>query len=424
MSPSGSPVEAGVLDGLSVLELTSELPGAQCGALLALLGAEVVKAESARRPDRARLVGPFPDGAVDREHAGLHRYLNARKRSIGLDVSVPSGRAILDRLAAGADVLLDDGALGRPPEVAATYAGLLGANERLIVVALSPYGLDGPKAGWVSTELTALAASGWLKGEVMADDAGAASADERPEDDDARPEAEPLMPGSSAPALGVGTLGAIGVLLALAARRRSGRGQLVEVPEQEALLSLLPFPTAMFAYLGHDHGRLGDRHPYGIYPCADGHLGVSILTQGHWEALCRLMDRADLAEDPRLTDGELRAQPDAVARIDAAITAWAADKVAQPTFEAAQARGVPVTIIPSPGQVLDSAQYEARGFWNDHNDGVLGPLRLPGPPYPAGAGTFAPFRDAPRWGEDTAAVLGRVGVDAAHRSALAALGVL
>ena len=93
-------------------------------------------------------------------------------------------------------------------------------------------------------------------------------------------------------------------------------------------------------------------------------------------------------------------------------------------MSAAQAMGVPVTIIPSPHQVLDSAQYAARGFWNDHTDGVLGPLRLPGPPYPAGAGTFAPFRDAPRWGEDTAAVLGRVGVDAAERSALAALGVL
>jgi CoA:oxalate CoA-transferase len=232
------------------------------------------------------------------------------------------------------------------------------------------------------------------------------------------------MPGSSAPALGVGTLGAIGVLLALAARRRWGIGQLVEVPEQEALLSLLPFPTAMFAYLGHDHGRLGDRHPYGIYSGSDGHLGVSILTQGHWEALCRLMDRPDLADDPGLADGDLRARPDAVARIDAAITAWVADKAAQRTFEAGQAMGVPVTIIPSPRQVLGSAQYEARGFWHDHPDGVLGPLRLPGPPYPAGVGTFAPFRDAPRWGEDTAAVLDRLGVDADDRSALAALGVL
>lgn len=408
MSPSEDAVPAapGVLDGVSVLEVTSELPGAQCGALLALLGAEVIKVESAARPDRARLAGPFPAGAVDREHSGLHRYLHARKRSVALDVATPSGRSLLDRLAATADVLLDDGALGRPPDVAATYAELRAAHERLIVVAFSPYGLDGPKADWVSTELTALAASGWLKG------------------DGDRPQEEPLMPGSSAPALGVGTLGAIGVLLALAARRRSGAGQLVEVPEQAALLSLLPFPTAMFAYVGHDHGRLGDRHPYGIYPCVDGHLGVSILTQGHWTALCRLMDRPDLAGDPALADGELRARPDAVARIDAAITAWAADKAAVPTFEAGQALGVPVTIIPSPRQVLGSAQYAARGFWFDHPDGVLGPLRLPGPPYPAGAGTFAPFRDAPHWGEDTAAVLDRLGVDADERSALAALGVL
>jgi crotonobetainyl-CoA:carnitine CoA-transferase CaiB-like acyl-CoA transferase len=392
------------LEGIRVLELSTGLAGAQCGALLALFGAEVVKLECAARPDRTRLVGPFPDGVLGPEHSATHHHLNARKQSVSLDVSVPTGRALFERLAIETDVVVDDGARGRPPAVAAVYARLCEDHPRLVIAAFSPYGLDGPKAGWASTELTDLAAGGWLTA---------------PE-----PGEPPLMPGSSAPLLGVGTLGALGVVLALTARRRSGRGQVVDVAHGEALLSLLAFPTTVFAFLGRDDVRIGDRHPYGIYPCADGHLGVSILTQRHWEGLCQLMEQPDLVADPRFADGDLRALPDAVAAIDEIITAWLADRPAQPTFEAAQAMRVPVSIIPSPQQVLASAHYEARGYWHEHLDALLGPLRLPGNPFQAGPGTFAPFTPAPRYGGATAAQLDALGIDPVARRALAAAGVI
>jgi CoA:oxalate CoA-transferase len=401
---TAGPATGPALEGIRVLELSSGLPGAQCGGLLALFGAEVVKIECAARPDRARLVGPFPDGAMGPEHSAMHRQLNARKQSVSLDVSVASGRALFERLATDADVVVDDGALGRPPAVAAVYARLCEERPRLVIAAFSPYGLDGPKAAWASTELTDLAAGGWLTA---------------PE-----PDEPPLMPGSSAPLLGVGTVGALGVVLALTARRRSGRGQVVDVAHGEALLSLLAFPTTVFAFLGRDDVRIGDRHPFGIYPCADGHVGVSILTQRHWEGLCRLMERPDLLDDPRFADGELRALPPAVAAIDEVITAWFADRPAQATFEAAQAMRVPVSIIPSPRQVLASAHYEARSYWHEHLDEVLGPLRLPGDPFRASPGTFAPFSSAPTYGGATAAVLDAVGADAEARRALAAGGVI
>jgi formyl-CoA transferase len=222
----------------------------------------------------------------------------------------------------------------------------------------------------------------------------------------------------------VGTLGALGALLALVARDRFGSGQLVEVPENEALLSLLSLPTTVFAYLGRDDVRLGDRHPFGIYPCADGHLGVNILTQRHWEGLCHMMQRPDLVDDPRFADGDRRATPEAVAAIDELIRAWVADKAAQTTFDAGQALRVPIAIVPSPRQVLDSAQYAARGYWHDYVDSVLGPLRVPGPPYRASPGTFAPFREAAPRGSSTASVLDELALDAAARLALAGLGVV
>src|SRR5262245_25322476 len=139
------------LAGTSVLELTVGIPGAYAGRLLAMLGADVVKVESPDRSDEARAAG-----------TGVERFLHAQKRSVALDVGRADGDRLVERLAAGADIVLDDGALGDPPDVRARYDDLLARSPRLVIVAFSPYGLDGPRAGWQATELTELAASGWL----------------------------------------------------------------------------------------------------------------------------------------------------------------------------------------------------------------------------------------------------------------------
>jgi crotonobetainyl-CoA:carnitine CoA-transferase CaiB-like acyl-CoA transferase len=393
-------------EGVRVLELDTGFAGAYCGHLLSLLGADVVKVESGTRPSAVRTAGPFVDDRPDLETAGAHVHLDARKRSMALNVDTPSGRLILDRLAGRVDVIVDDGVLGPPPEVRARYDALLAAHPALVIVALSPYGLDGPKAHHRSSELCDLAASGWLTRNAQ------------------HPDRAPLMPGSSCAELGVGTLAALGAALALRWRRISGVGQLVEVPRQEGLLSLLAFPTTLFAWLGVDEVRIGDRYPFMIVACADGHLGVSILTQRHWEALCRFMERPDLLHRPHLATSSLRARPEAVEEIMGELRPWFADKPALPTFEAGQAMRVPLSIIPSPAEVLESPQYRSRGYWLECQDPRLGPLRLPGPPYRASPGTFAAFRSAPRVGQHTGEVLDELDVRAADRVALAALGVL
>src|SRR4051812_3911499 len=207
------------LDGSTVLELTSGLGGAYCGRLLAMLGADVIKIECAARPDEARAAG-----------GGADRFLHAQKRSVELDIATAAGRSLFERLAAGADVVLDDGALGAPPAVHGRYEELLAANRRLIVVAVTPFGLDGPRAGWQASELVELAAGGWLPTGPH--------------------EGPPLMPGSQCARYGVGTFAAVGALLALAARRRTGDGQLVDVSRNEALVHLLPAPTVFFSFAG------------------------------------------------------------------------------------------------------------------------------------------------------------------------------
>jgi crotonobetainyl-CoA:carnitine CoA-transferase CaiB-like acyl-CoA transferase len=361
------------LDGLTVLDLTTGWAGAFGSRLLAMLGADVIKLESADRPDAARAAGP-----------GADRFLHAQKRSVELDLSSAAGVRIFERLAEGADVVFDDGVLGSPPAVRARYDALLAANRRLVVVAFSPYGLDGPRAGWQSTELTELASGGWLPHGPHG--------------------GRPLMPGSQSARFSAGTFGALGTVLALATRRRTGEGQLVDVSMNESLVHLLTLPTVFFSYAGADMPRMGDGYPFGIYPCADGYLGVSILTQGHWDGLCRLMDRPDLRDHPRYRTGVERANPEIAAEIDVIITEWAAGRRGRETFHEGQAMRCPVTIVASPTDVLASPQYEARNYWVDYDDSELGPLRLPGAPFQLASGAFAPFVPAPVMGADNDAV--------------------
>jgi CoA:oxalate CoA-transferase len=378
------------LAGITVIELTTGIAGGYCGRLLAMLGADVIKVEAHSRPDVGRVAGPFPGDEPHAERSGLHRFLNAQKRSAALAVDTPTGFDLLKRLAARADVVLDDGALGDPPDVRTRYDELLAHNDQLVVNAFSPYGLDGPKAAWVSTELVDLAAGGWLQ---------------------AAPEGmEPLMPGTPCAHHAAGTFGAIGVLLALEARRRIGTGQLVETRMNEALLSMLTAPTSMYVMAGLDGYRAGEQYPFAIYRCADGYLGVSILTQSHWVGLCRLMERDDLCDHPRYRTGVERADLEVAAELKAIIAEWIIDKPAAATFERAQAMRVPIAIVPSPSEVLASAQYADRDYWVEVDDGELGHLRLPGNPFRVANGGFAEFAPARRFGADTDAVLADAGV--------------
>src|SRR6059058_3604232 len=124
MAPGAAEDGPYALAGVTVLEPATGLAAGYCGRLLAMLGADVIKIESAARPDIARTAGPFPDDVPHPERSGLHRFLHAQKRSVALDVATASGQDVLRRLARTADVLIDDGVLGAPPDVAATYEEL------------------------------------------------------------------------------------------------------------------------------------------------------------------------------------------------------------------------------------------------------------------------------------------------------------
>lgn len=363
----------GALAGVRVIELTNTIAGAYCGRLLAWFGADVIKVEAREGQDESRL-------------PHLHPFLNASKQSVAIDHMSPSGKRALNSLLSAAPLFIEDGAYGGI-EDRKLLAGELTRLDGPIYVAISPFGLSGPRSTWQATDAVALAASGWLHGT-------------------AREGEQPFIPGTDVASYGTGMVAALGALLALRARRGDGSGQLVDATMVESLLSFLAFPTVRFSYSGETAMRIGDSYPFGIFPCADGYMGVNILTQRHWEGLCELMDRVDLRDDPGLKTGADRANPESVQRISQAIHDWFADKPALETLSRGQAMGVPLASIPSPSELIDSPQYGDRAYWRTEASPTGAELRTPGPPFKGKAGTLVEPTVAPKPGADTQSILG------------------
>jgi crotonobetainyl-CoA:carnitine CoA-transferase CaiB-like acyl-CoA transferase len=380
------PVECrlvGPLAGIRVLELASGIAGPYCGRLLAGLGADVIKIEPAEG-DWTRRDGPFPGDVPDPERSGLFLHLNTGKRGVLLP------GADLAALFAGADVLLlahqrrDLDAAGLDIE------GLRTAHPGLVVANVTPFGLTGPYADFAGNELVCYALSGY---------AMLTGAPDRP----------PLKAWGHLVSYQAGGQAALGVVAALRARDRDGRGQLVDVSIMEAGTFLLGGVEQGAHFFGRVARRNGTRllgfppqhsYPSTIRPCKDGYVHVHSNNR-HLDLLGALIDH------PRLTDPEvLAAMMGHADEIDAIVDEWLSDKTREEAVAAAQALRLPFTEVRTPSEVLDDPHHRERGSFVtvDHPGAgkVLqptGPIRLPA----------SPWRDlpAPMLGQHTAEVAAR-----------------
>ena len=312
--------------GLRVVELPGSAAAAYCGTLLAGLGADVVKVEP-------------PDGDPLRGEAALFAAVNGGTSSRIVDPRVGDGE--LDELVAWADVVL----VGRD------HADLIDTwtarHPSLVVTVVTPFGTTGPRATWASTDLVQYAMALWMHAT-------------------GRPEREPLAVGARLAETIPGLCAASATLMALRARRLSGRGQVVDVAQQEALLLCQPYFDLGLSYTGVERDRNGMPFPMTIVPAADGYLGVNVLTQTQWELLCAYTGRVDLLDDPALATPADRA-PHAQ-RLTATFAEWAADKERVPVFLEGQEWRIPLGYVPHVDEVRDMAQHDARSFFGPVED--------------------------------------------------------
>jgi crotonobetainyl-CoA:carnitine CoA-transferase CaiB-like acyl-CoA transferase len=275
------------LDGTVVLDLSRLLPGAAATMQLANFGAEVIKIEEPGRGDYGRSLPPYLEG-----EGAIFRMVNRGKKSVALDLKSAEGRDVFLRLVKAADVVVESFRPGTMERLGLGYESLRAANQRLIYVSITGYGRNGPLAGLAGHDINYMALGGAL------DLNGACGG-------------PPVIPGIQIADLAGGALQAvIGVLLALAARAKTGRGQAVDVSMMDGVVWLLPVALGLYAASGETPARgagiLSGRYAcYHLYETADGRwLAVGALEPKFWAALCRALGceqfvPGQFAESPR-----------------------------------------------------------------------------------------------------------------------------
>jgi crotonobetainyl-CoA:carnitine CoA-transferase CaiB-like acyl-CoA transferase len=341
--------------GLRVLDLATLFAGPIAATMLGDFGAEVIKIEHPRKPDPSRGHGPSKDGI------GLWwKVLGRNKRTLTLDLSKPGGRATLLRLAATADVIIENFRPGTLEKWDLGWPELSAANPRLVLTRVTGFGQFGPSAHRPGFGTLAEAMSGFaaITGE---------------------PDAPPTLPPFGLADSIAGLATAYAVLTALAARTRTGEGQVVDMAIIEPILAVLgPQPT-WYDQLGYVQQRTGNRSannaPRNTYRTADGTwVAVSTSAQSIAERVMRLVGRPDVIDEPWFATGAGRAAHADV--LDKAVGAWIAERTRTEVLAAFEKAEAAVAPIQDVRDVLTDPQYQALGTVTTVDDPELGPLRM------------------------------------------------
>ncbi|WP_328668549.1 CaiB/BaiF CoA transferase family protein [Streptomyces sp. NBC_00328] len=397
------PSEGGSLDGVRVLDLATLFAGPLAATMLGDFGAEVVKVEHPTQPDPSRGHGPSKEGI------GLWwKLLGRNKRTITLDLSKRGGRATLLRLAAEADVIIENFRPGTLEKWDLGWAELSAANPRLILARVTAFGQFGPYAHRPGFGTLAEAMSGFaaITGE---------------------PDAPPTLPPFGLADSIAGLATAYAVLTALRARDRTGEGQVIDMAIIEPILTVLGPQPIWYDQLGHVQPRTGNRSannaPRNTYRTADGSwVAVSTSAQSIAERVMRLVGRPDVIDEPWFATGADRARHADV--LDGAVGAWIAcrkqDEVLA-AFEEAEAAIAPVQDV---RDVMTDPQYQALDTVTTVDDPELGPLRMQNVLFRLSATPGAIHWAGRPHGADTDAVLGELGLTTTEIQELRAEGVL
>ncbi|MFF5493014.1 CaiB/BaiF CoA transferase family protein [Streptomyces aquilus] len=398
-----TPAPTAPLSGLRVLDLATLFAGPLAATLLGDFGAEVVKVEHPAKPDPSRGHGPSKDGI------GLWwKVLGRNKRTITLDLSKPGGRATLLRLAATADVIIENFRPGTLEKWDLSWDELSAVNPRLILARVTAFGQFGPYAHRPGFGTLAEALSGFaaITGE---------------------PEAPPTLPPFGLADSIAGLATAYAVMTALAARDRTGEGQVVDMAIIEPILTVLgPQPT-WYDQLGYVQQRTGNRSannaPRNTYRTADGGwVAVSTSAQSIAERVMRLVGREDLIDEPWFATGADRARHADV--LDAAVGTWIAARTRTEVLAAFEKAEAAVAPIQDVRDVMTDPQYAALDTLTTLPDPELGPLRMQNVLFRLSATPGAIHWAGRPHGADTDTVLTELGLTDAELAVLRAEGAV
>ncbi|HXG04490.1 MAG TPA: CoA transferase, partial [Candidatus Binatia bacterium] len=327
------------LAGVRVLDLTRVLAGPFCTLLLGDMGAEVIKVEEPGKGDDTRRWPPFVGG-----EATYFLAVNRGKKSVTVNLKAPQGVALLRRLAARSDVLVENFRPGTMDRLNLGYRALRRLNPRLVYCSISGFGESGPEAHRAGYDLIVQGESGIM-------------------DLTGFPDGPPVKVGNSIADLVAGMSAAHGIVLALLARTRTRRGQKVEIAMLDVMASLLTYQAGLYFQTGARPTRKGNQHPsivpYEVFRAADAYLTLGVANNSLWKQCCTALGRPDLADDPRFATEASRVENRAA--LAPILEEIFAARTADEWLKRLEAAGVPAGRIRSVAEVCESEHLKARG---------------------------------------------------------------
>ncbi len=389
------------LVGMSVLDCSQVMAGPFCTMLLGDLGADVIKIEPPTGDSTRQMAG-----AEGGESAG-YWAVNRNKRGIVVNLRHPAGVEIVRKLAATADVFVENFRPGVMASLGLNYPTLAAGNPQLIYTSISGFGQDGPYAARGGFDLIAQGMSGIMS---VTGDAGL----------------PPLKCGLPITDLGAALFATYAILAAHTHRLRTGEGQYIDTSLLEAGIALSVWEASQYWSGGGIPQPAGSAHrmsaPYQAFRCADGYITLGAANQRLWERLCHVLGQADLLTRPEFaTDGDRAGHR---AELAAVIEAVTRTKPMHHWLAALQNAGVPCGPILNYEQVFTDPQVRHRGMVQELEHPLGGRIKQLGPAVKLSRTPARLRRPAPTFGQHTAEVLGALGYNRAEIEHLAAEGAV
>ena len=336
-----------VLSGIKVLDLSRVLAGPWSTQILADFGADVVKVEAPGRGDDTRAWGsPIPALDPSQPVAGESAYYlstNRNKRSLAIDLADPKGADLIRKLAAEADIVVENFKVGGLKRYGLDYQTLSAINPRLIYCSITGFGQDGPYADRPGYDFVAQAMGGMMSITGEAD-------------------GPPIKTGVAVADLSTGLYATISILMALRHAEQTGQGQHIDCSLLDTQLAMLANQGSSYLVSGQSPSRMGNSHPtvvpYQVFDAADGPMVVAVGNDGQFKILCKVLGVPDLSTDPRfVTNVDRMANRDA---LEAILQDLIGQRQGAELITALTDAGAPAGPVNSVKQALDDPFVEAR----------------------------------------------------------------
>jgi crotonobetainyl-CoA:carnitine CoA-transferase CaiB-like acyl-CoA transferase len=345
----------GPLDGILVVDLSRAVAGPQAAQMLGDLGARVIKIESPDGDDSRRWGPPFVGG-----ESTYFLSINRNKESVVLDLKSDEGTSALATLIERADVLIENFRVGTLARLGFDDSRVYELNPRVILLSITGFGHDGPEATRPGYD------------QIAQGEAGLMSVTGSGPDD-------PQRVGVPISDVLAGMNGAFGIVAALFDREKTGKGQIVRTSLLASTVGAHVYQGTAQTVAGVSGTARGNHHPslapYGLFHCADSHVQIAVGTEGHWQALSRVLK---LVPDSRFDTnaGRVTFVEDLIAVINAALSTWKVEEV----LDALNVAGVPAGKVRSLDEVYSWDQTRSQGLVVSVDHSTLGSIEVPGPP--------------------------------------------